>query len=319
MRLLFCMFAVTAAAAMPAHAQDWPTRPVTVIVPFAAGGTTDLFARTLSQHLERTFGKPFIVENKPGAGGNIGTTQVARAAPDGYTIEVGTVSTHAINPFLYKSLPHDTLKDFQPVSLISRVPNILVTNKNFPPNSVKELIEYGKANPGKITYGSSGSGTSIHLSAELFKMRTGVEMTHVPYRGSGELVAAMLGGHIDLAFDNMPISWPHAKKGDLKALAVTTAERSPAAPDVPTVADTIPGYEASSWFGVFVPAGVPRPIVDKLAAEVKRILLMPEVDQKLSDVGAKPAPTTPEEFVAFINTEREKWAEVVKASGAKVD
>ena len=319
MRLLFYMLAATAAALLPAKAQDWPTRPVTVVVPFAAGGTTDLFARVLAQNLEKTYGKSFIVDNKPGAGGNIGTTQVAKAAPDGYTIEVGTVSTHAINAYLYKNLPHDTLKDFQPVSLISRVPNILVTNKNFPPNSVQELIDYAKANPGKVTYGSSGSGTSIHLAAELFKMRTGVQMTHVPYRGSGELVAAMLGGHIDLAFDNMPISWPHAKAGDLKALAVTTAERSPAAPNVPTVGDTIPGYEASSWFGVFVPAGVPRPIVDKLAAEVKRILLLPEVDQKLSDIGAKPTPMTPEEFAAFIDAERKKWAEVVKISGATVD
>jgi tripartite-type tricarboxylate transporter receptor subunit TctC len=319
MRRLFYALAVTVAAAGPATAQTWPDRAVTVIVPFSAGGTTDLFARTLAQHMEKTFGKPFIVENKPGAGGNIGTTQVARAAPDGYTIEVGTVSTHAINPFLYKALPHDTVKDFQPVSLISRVPNILVTRKDFPPHSVAELIAYAKANPGKVTYGSSGAGTSIHLAAEMFKMRTGVDMTHVPYRGSGELVAAMLGGHIDLAFDNMPISWPHAKAGELKALAVTTAERSPAAPNVPTVGDTIPGYEASGWFGVFVPAGVLRPIVDKLAAEVKRILLLPEVDEKLSGVGAKPAPSTPEEFAAFIDTERAKWSEVVKASGAKVE
>jgi tripartite-type tricarboxylate transporter receptor subunit TctC len=302
-----------------ANAQEWPTRAVTVVVPFTAGGTTDLFARTLAQHMERTFGKPFIVENRAGAGGNIGTTHVAKAAPDGYTIEVGTVSTHAINPSLYKNLAHDTAKDFQPISLISRVPNILVVNKNFPPNSVQELIDYAKANPGKITYGSSGSGTSIHLSAELFKMRTGVDMVHVPYRGSGELVAAMLGGHIDLAFDNMPISWPHAKNGELKALAVTSAERSPAAPHLPTIGEVIPGFEATSWFGVFVPAAVPRPIVDKLAAEVKRILLLPEVNKSLSDIGATPSPTTPEEFTAFINAEREKWAEVVKISGAKVD
>jgi tripartite-type tricarboxylate transporter receptor subunit TctC len=319
MRLLFSMLAVMAIAVPSANAQEWPTRAVTVVVPFTAGGTTDLFARTLAQHMERTFGKPFIVENRAGAGGNIGTTHVAKAAPDGYTIEVGTVSTHAINPSLYKNLAHDTAKDFQPISLISRVPNILVVNKNFPPNSVQELIDYAKANPGKITYGSSGSGTSIHLSAELFKMRTGVDMVHVPYRGSGELVAAMLGGHIDLAFDNMPISWPHAKNGELKALAVTSAERSPAAPHLPTIGEVIPGFEATSWFGVFVPAAVPRPIVDKLAAEVKRILLLPEVNKSLSDIGATPSPTTPEEFTAFINAEREKWAEVVKISGAKVD
>lgn len=319
MRLLFRVLAIVLAAILPAKAEEWPTRQVTVIVPFAAGGTTDLFARVLAEHLEKNLGKSFMVENKAGAGGNIGTTFVSKAAGDGYTIEVGTVSTHAINPTLYKSLPHDTVKDFQPVSLISRVPNILVTNKDFPPNSVQELVEYAKANPGKVTYGSSGSGTSIHLAAEMFKMRTGIQMTHVPYRGSGELVAAMLGGHIDLAFDNMPISWPHARIGALKALAVTSAERSPAAPDLKTIGEIIPGYEASSWFGVFVPISVPRPIVDKLAAQIKQILEMPEVVKKLSDVGAKPEPMTPEAFTAFVDAERAKWADVVKASGAKVD
>ena len=319
MRLLFGVLTVALMGILPAKAEEWPTRQVTIVVPFTAGGTTDLFARVLAENMQKNLGKPFVVENKAGAGGNIGTTFVSKAAGDGYTIEVGTVSTHAINPTLYKNLPYDTAKDFQPVSLISRVPNILVTGKNFPPNSVQELVEYAKANPGKITYGSTGSGTSIHLSAELFKMRTGIQMTHVPYRGSGDLVAAMLGGHIDLAFDNMPISWPHAKAGELKALAVTSAERSPAAPDLKTIGEILPGYEASSWFGVFVPASVPRPIVDKLAAEVRVVLETPEVVKRLSDVGAKPEPMTPEAFTAFVNGERAKWADVVKASGATVD
>jgi tripartite-type tricarboxylate transporter receptor subunit TctC len=319
MRLLFGVFAIASTALLPAKAEEWPARQVTVVVPFAAGGTTDFFARVLAQNMEKNFGKPFVIENKAGAGGNIGTTYVAKADPDGYTIEVGTVSSHAINATLYKNLPHDTQKDFQPVSLISRVPNILVTRKDFPANSVEELITYAKANPGKITYGSSGSGTSIHLAAELFKMRTGTEMVHVPYRGSGELVAAMLGGHIDLAFDNMPISWPHAKAGELKALAVTSAERSPAAPDLRTIGEIIPGYEASSWFGVFVPAAAPKPIIDKLASEIKRILELPDVVKRFSDVGAKPEPMTPEAFAKFVNDERVKWADVVKASGAKVD
>jgi tripartite-type tricarboxylate transporter receptor subunit TctC len=319
MRLLFGVFAIASTALLPAKAEEWPARQVTVVVPFAAGGTTDFFARVLAQNMEKDFGKPFVVENKAGAGGNIGTTYVAKAESDGYTVEVGTVSSHAINATLYKNLPHDTQKDFQPVSLISRVPNILVTRKEFPANSVEELIAYAKANPGKITYGSSGSGTSIHLAAELFKMRTGTEMVHVPYRGSGELVAAMLGGHIDLAFDNMPISWPHAKAGELKALAVTSAERSPAAPDLRTIGEIIPGFAASSWFGVFVPAAVPKPVVDKLAAEIKRILELPDVVKRFDDVGAKPEPMTPDEFTKFVNDERVKWADVVKASGAKVD
>lgn len=319
MRILMGLLAVVLGAAFPAKAQQWPERPVTVIVPFAAGGTTDLFARVLAQNLEKSLGKPFVVENKPGAGGNIGTAQAAKAAPDGYTIEVGTVSTHAINPTLYKNLTYDTVRDFQPVSLISRVPNILVLKKSLPIKSVQELVDYAKANPGKVIYGSSGSGTSIHLAAELFQMRTGTKLTHVPYRGSGELVSALLGGHIDLAFDNMPISWPHVKSGELNALGVTSPERSPAAPDLQTIGEVIPGYEATSWFGVFVPAGTPKPVVDRLAAEVKAVLELPEVVKKLSDVGAKPSPNTPEAFTAFIDAEREKWAEVIKVSGAKVD
>ena len=298
------------------EAQDWPQKQVNIIVPFTAGGTADLFGRLLGQHMQAKFGQPFIVENRAGAGGNIGTTAVARAAPDGSTLLIGTVSTHAINPFLYKSLPHDTEKDFQPVTLIAQLPNLLVVNNSMPVKNVTELVNHLKANPDKMNYGSSGVGTSIHLAAELFKIRTGTKMSHVPYRSSGEVMNAMLSNAIELTFDNITLAWPQAQAGKMRAIAVTSKERSATAPDVPTVAETLPGFEATSWHGVFVPAGTPRPIVDKLAAEVKRILELPETKARFLELGAVPSPMTPEEFKAFITAERTKWQEVVKASGA---
>jgi tripartite-type tricarboxylate transporter receptor subunit TctC len=307
------------AATVPAVAQEWPAKQVNFIVPFSAGGTTDLFGRLLAQHMQKNFGQPFIVENRAGAGGNLGAAAGAKAAPDGYTFLVGTVSTHAINPFLYSKLPYDTVKDFQPVSLIARLPNILVVHPSLPANTVAELIAHLKANPDKLSYGSSGAGTSIHLAAELFKIRTGTTMTHVPFRSSGDIMNNLTGGHINLAFDNITLAWPQVKAGRLRALAVSSTERSAIAPDVPTVAETLPGFDATSWHGVFAPAGTPRPIVEKMAAEMKRILELPETKEKLAELGAVASPMTPEDFAKFIDAERTKWAEVVKASGAKVD
>ena len=311
--------AALAALTLPAAAQEWPAKQVNFIVPFSAGGTTDLFGRLLAQHMQKNFGQPFIVENRAGAGGNLGAAAVAKAAPDGYTFLVGTVSTHAINPFLYSKLPYDTVKDFAPVNLIARLPNILVVHPSLPVNNVQELVAYLKANPDKLSYGSSGAGTSIHLAAELFKIRTGTTMTHVPFRSSGDIMNNLTGGHINLAFDNITLAWPQVKAGRLRALAVSSTERSAIAPDVPTVADTIPGFEATSWHGVFAPAGTPKPIVDKMAAEMKRILELPDVKDKLFEIGAVASPMTPEDFARFIDGERAKWADVVKASGAKMD
>jgi len=311
--------AALAALTLPAAAQEWPAKQVNFIVPFSAGGTTDLFGRLLAQHMQKNFGQPFIVENRAGAGGNLGAAAVAKAAPDGYTFLVGTVSTHAINPFLYSKLPYDTVKDFAPVSLIARLPNILVVHPSLPVNNVQELVAYLKANPDKLSYGSSGAGTSIHLAAELFKIRTGTTMTHVPFRSSGDIMNNLTGGHINLAFDNITLAWPQVKAGRLRALAVSSTERSAIAPDVPTVADTIPGFEATSWHGVFAPAGTPKPIVDKMAAEMKRILELPDVKEKLFELGAVASPMTPEDFAKFIDAERTKWADVVRASGAKLD
>jgi tripartite-type tricarboxylate transporter receptor subunit TctC len=315
-KLIAALAFVTCAFATTGHAQDnWPQRQVTIIVPFSAGGTTDMFARILAQGLQQKYGTPFIVENRPGAGGNIGALAAARAVKDGYTLLVGTVSTHAINPFLYKNLQHDTEKDFQPVSLIARLPNLLVVNPKIPAQTVAELVDHLKKNAGKLSYGSSGAGTSTHLASELFQMKTGTKMVHVPYRSSGDVMNALMGGHIDLAFDNMTLAWPQAKAGTMRAIAVTGAERSQTAPDVPPVAETLAGFEATSWHGLFAPAGTPRPVVDTLAAEVKRIFEAPQVRKNLQEVGAVPAPMTPEQFVAFIGAERRKWQEVVQAAG----
>ena len=319
MRAIIGALAVLGALAAPATAQSWPEKQVNFIVPFSAGGTTDLFGRLLANHMQQKFGKPFIVENRAGAGGNLGAAAVAKAAPDGYTFLVGTVSTHAINPFLYSKLPYDTVKDFQPVSLIARLPNILVVHPSLPANNVAELIAHLKANPDKLSYGSSGAGTSIHLAAELFKIKTGTTMTHVPFRSSGDIMNNLTGGHINLAFDNITLAWPQVKAGRLRALAVSSTARSEIAPEVPTVAETIPGFDATSWHGVFAPAGTPKAIVDAMAAEMKRILELPDVKEKLFEIGAIASPMTPDEFVKFIDGERTKWAEVVKASGAKLD
>jgi tripartite-type tricarboxylate transporter receptor subunit TctC len=317
-RLLTSLLLAAAALTAPLQAQEWPPRQVTIVVPFAAGGTTDMFARIFGQSLQVKTGAAFVVENKAGAGGNIGTAQVAKAAPDGATLLVGTVSTHAINPFLYKNIAHDTEKDFQPVSLFARLPNLLVVNPKIPVKNVAELVEYLKQNPGKLNYGSSGAGTSTHLASELFQMMTGTKMNHLPYRSSNDVMNALAGGHLDLAFDNMTLAWPQAQAGVVRALAVTSKERSPTAPDVPTLAESFPGFEATSWHGLFVPAGTPRPIVERLASEVKTVFDSPEQKKKLMEIGAVATPMSPEQFVEFIAAERKKWQDVVKASGASI-
>jgi tripartite-type tricarboxylate transporter receptor subunit TctC len=316
--LLTALLLVAAAWTAPLQAQEWPSRTVTIVVPFTAGGTTDMFARILGQNLQAKTGSAFVVENKAGAGGNLGTAQVAKAAPDGATLLVGTVSSHAINPFVYKNIAHDTEKDFQPVSLIARLPNLLVVNPKIPAKTVAELVDYLKQNPGKLNYGSSGVGTSTHLASELFQMMTGTKMNHLPYRSSNDVMTALAGGHIDLAFDNMTLAWPQAQAGTVRAIAVTSKERSPTAPDVPTLAESLPGFEATSWHGLFVPAGTPRPIVDRLAAEVKATFDNPEQKTKLTEIGAVAAPMSPEQFVEFITAERKKWQDVVKAAGVSI-
>jgi tripartite-type tricarboxylate transporter receptor subunit TctC len=317
---LAACLAAAFAAGTPAQAQEnWPQRQVNVIVPFSAGGSTDLIARILTQHLQAKFNTPFVVENRGGAGGSIGTGLVAKAAPDGYTLLVGTVSSSVINAFLYSKLAFDLEKDFQPVSLLATLPNLLIVNPKLPAKSVPELVAHLKANPGKVTFGSSGIGTSSHLSAVMFQAATDTSMTHVPFRSTNEVINSMIGGHIDLAIDSMTTAWPQAKEGTVRPLAVTTPKRSGTAPDLPTIGETLNGFQATAWQGVFAPAGTPRPIVDKLAAEVARILETPEVATQLKQLGAEPAPSSPDQFAEFLKSERLLWQGVVKASGAKID
>ena len=324
---LFRTFAAGLAAACVAFgltatavAQPYPTKPIRIVVPFPPGGATDLLARDVAPKLTEAWGQSVIVDNRPGAAGNIGSELVAKSAPDGYTLEMGTVGTHAINASLYAKMPYDHVKDFVPIILVAGVPNVLVVNPAVPANSVAELIAYAKANPGKVNFASSGAGTSIHLSGELFKVMAGVQMTHIPYKGSAPALQDLLGGQVQLMFDNLPPSLPHIKAGKLRALAVTSATRAPALPDVPTLAESgLPGFEASSWFGLVAPAGTPPSIVAKIDGEVAKWLATPEAKEKLSKQGANAFGGTPEDFAKHITAETAKWAKVVKDSGAKVD
>ena len=324
-QVLISLAAVTVAPW--ARAQAWPAKPVRIVVPFAAAGTTDIIARALAPEMQHAFGQPFVVDNKPGAGGNSGAAEVAKSAPDGYTLLMGTVGTHAINAALYPKMPYDHVKDFAPITLCAGVPNVLVVNpaaaQKYQINSVQDLIRAAKANPGKLNFASSGNGTSIHLSAELFKSMTGTFMVHLPYRGSGPALIDLLGGSADLMFDNLPSSLPHIKAGKLKALAVTSAVRSAVLPDLPTIAEaggpSLKGFEASSWFGLLAPAGTPADVINRVQQEVAKSLATPAVKERLVSQGAIPSGITPAEFARFIDAETKKWAQVVKVSGAKVD
>ena len=321
---------VLGAALLPlaSHAQTaWPAKAVRIVVPFAAGGTTDILARALAPELQKALGQPVVVDNKPGAGGNNGAADVAKAAPDGHTLLMGTVGTHAINPALYTKMPYDHVKDFVPVTLVAGVPNVLVMNPVHAQqngiDSVATLIEFARKRPGKLNVASSGNGTSIHLAAELFKAMTGTFMLHLPYGGSGPALIDLISGNTDLMFDNLPSSLPHIKSGRLKALAVTSAARSSALPELPTVEEAggaaLKGYEASSWFGLLAPAGTPMDIVNRVQAETAKALGSPAIKERLQSQGAVPSGMTSAEFVRHIAAETAKWAKVVKASGAKVD
>ena len=324
--------ALIAAAALPlagpAMAQTaWPTKPVRIVVPFPAGGTTDILARALAPELQKVFGQPFIVENKGGAGGNVGAADVAKSPADGYTLLMGTVGTHAINVSLYPKMPYDHVKDFVPVTLVAGVPNVLVVNpaqaQKYGINSVADLIKVARANPGRLNFSSSGNGTSIHLAGELFKMQTRTFMVHFPYRGSAPALIDLIGGNMDLMFDNLPSAMPHIKSGRLKALAVTSATRSAALPDLPTLEEAggtaLKGYEASSWFGLLAPAGTPMDVVNRVQQETAKAMATPALKERLLAQGAIPSGMTSAEFVRFIEAETKKWAAVVKAAGAKID
>ena len=318
-------FAAAALAARSLRAQGaWPSRTVRVVVPFAPGGTTDILARALAPELAKAFGQGVIVDNRAGAGGNLGADIVAKSPPDGYTLVMGTVGTQAINPSLYPKMPYDAAKDFVPITLVAGVPNVLVMNpakaKAAGISDVRSLIAYARANPGKLNMASSGNGTSIHLAGELFKSMTGTYMVHFPYKGSGPALLDLVGGTMDLMFDNLPSALPHVKAGKLVALAVTSSARSAALPAVPTVAEAgVKGFEATSWFGLLAPAGTPADIVQRIQQESAKALASPALRERLLSQGAIPGGMPPAEFGRFIATETKKWAAVVKASGAKVD
>ena len=316
------LLAACALALLASHAlaQGYPNKPIKMIVPFPPAGSTDLSGRAVADKLGQRLGQPVVVENKPGAGGNIGSDVAAKSPPDGYTLLVGTVGTHAINGSLYSKMPYDHLKDFAPVILLSTTPNVLVVHPSLPANSVKEVIALAKAKPGELTFASSGSGTSIHLSGELFKSMAGVQMTHVPYKGSGPMLIDLMGGQTSMAFDNLSAAIQHIKAGKLKALATTGPQRAPALPDVPTVSEAgLPGYDSTSWNAIYVPAGTPKEIVERLNKELRAILESPETRKYFAEQGAQAGGGTPQELDAFMRAETAKWAKVVKESGAKVD
>ena len=306
-----------AALAGTAGAQGFPTKPIRMVVTFPAGGAPDILARLFADKAQ--LGQPVVIDNVPGAGGNIGADRVAKSPADGHTLVMGTVGTHSINGSLYAKMPYDMVKDFAPVAHVASAPNLLVVTNDLPVKSVAELITWLKANPNKASFGSPGIGSSVHVSGELFKTMTGTNMQHVPYKGRQFAIPDLVGGQIQLMFDNMPSALPMAKEGKIRALAQTTATRSPAAPDVPTVAETVPGFEATTWFAVFAPVGTPRDVVLRINAEMQRVFKLPDVQDKLKALGMEPWISTPEELAKFQATEIVKWAKVVKDSGAKAE
>lgn len=320
-RMLFAV-AIAVATFVPtvASAQAYPSKPIRLVVPFPAGGSLDVVARAIGQKLTEAWGQPVVIDNRPGAGGNIGADLVAKSAPDGYTILEGALSTHAVNVSLYAKMPYDPVKDFAPITLVAVTPNVLVLNATFPVNTVPELLAYARANPGKLSFGSGSNGSAGHLAGELFKTEAGVDMVHIPYKGGAPALQALLAGDTQLMFDNLANSASQIKAGKLKALAVTTAKRSSLIPELPTLSETgLPGFDIYTWWGFMAPAGTPKEIVAKWNAEVTRILASAEMKAFFAQQGAEPAADTPEQFAALIKSEIAKYAKIVKQSGAKVD
>jgi tripartite-type tricarboxylate transporter receptor subunit TctC len=322
--LIRAIAAVVAVAAAPAIAQapasNWPNKPIRYIVPFAPGGTTDILARVIGERLGAALGQPIVVENKPGQGGSIGAAELARAAPDGYTIGGGTISSHAINATLYDKLSYDPITSFAPITLYATQPNVLLVHPSVPAKNVREFIELLKANPEKYSFGSAGNGTSQHISGELFKTMAGVKMQHVPYRGSGQMMPELLGGNLPVAFDNIATAVQHVNSGKLRALAVTSTTRSVVSPDVPTMAESgLAGYDISSWQAVFAPAATPAPIIERLYTEIARILKTPDIQKRLSDLGLNVSEMTPAQLTALIKADVPRLGKIVKESGAKAD
>lgn len=309
---------LVAAPLASAAPQPYPNHPIRLIVPFGAGGLTDILARLVGEKLGTNLGWQVVVENKTGAGGNIGAAEVARAKPDGYTLLMGSIGTNATNPFLYTKMPYDPAKDFEPITLAATGTLLLVINPDLPVKNTQELVDYAKANPGKLQYGSGGMGASQHLAGELFKSMAKVDIQHVPYKGLAPAIPDLLAGRISMTFD-MATALPYVKEGKLRAIAVANPERSVALPDVPTIGETVPNYAASAWYGLFAPAGTPADIIETLNREITKILRAPEMKERLVALGAEPAATTPDELRQFVKAESDKWGKVLGTMGIQLD
>jgi tripartite-type tricarboxylate transporter receptor subunit TctC len=307
------------AAALPAQAQEYPTRPIRVIVPFAPGGATDIVARVVSQSMSQRLGQPMVVENRAGAGGNIGSDACAKAAPDGYTVCVSTISAHAINASVYPNMPYNNLKDFWDITLLAKQPNLLVVNKDVPAQTLQQMIDLLKAKPGDYTYGSSGVGTSQHLGMELLLQTIGSNAVHVPYRGSSQSLNDLMSGQVQMILDNFSSAWPVAQDGRIRALGVGSLERNPAAPDLPAIAESLPGFESVSWTGFFAPAGVPRPIIDRLNKEARTALTEAGVLARFRDLGLQPGGNSTDEFHAFVAAETKRWGDVARRANIRAE
>jgi len=316
----FAAAVLSVAAVGAAQAQSYPNKPVRLIVPYPAGGTTDIIARLAAQQLSERLKQPFVVENKAGANGAIGSVEVARAPADGYTLLMGTASTHGINSAVYKSLPYDAVKDFAPVTIVASTPNIIAVHPSVPAKNLQELLALAKAQPGKLNYGSTSLGGSPHMSAELLKMMAGVDMVHVPYKGAAPMLTDLMGGQVQVGFDNLPSTINFVRSGKVRAIAVTTPQRWPGAPEIPTVAESgLPGYEVSGWFGLLAPAGTPPAVLATIQQALAEAVKQPEVNKQMLELGAQPVANTPDAFAKLVQADVAKWRDVVKTTGVKLD
>ena len=313
------LFLAVLLAPLPADAQAYPAKPVRMIVPWAPGGTTDILARVIAQKMSEKWGQPVVVDNRGGAAGNIGSEAVARSPGDGYTLLLGTMSTHAMNQFLYAGMTFDPVNDLAPISLVANVATVLVVHPALPVNSVNELIALAKTRPGQLNFASGGVASFNQLCAELLKIMTKIDIVHVPYKGGGPAVADLVGGKVDMLFTGAPVTMSHIKAGRLKLLAVTDTQRSAALPDTPTMGESLPGYEFNNWYGMMAPAGTPKPVIDWLNAEILRILTLAEVREKFTGLGADPTPSTPQKFAAVMKADAEKWGRIIRQAGVRAD
>jgi tripartite-type tricarboxylate transporter receptor subunit TctC len=302
-----------------AQLDAFPAKPIRIVVPFPPGGATDVAARLIATRMSEKWGQAVVIDNRAGAGGNVGSDIVAKSAPDGYTLVMGVTGSHAINTSLYSKMPYDPVADFIAISQVAVVPNVIVVHPSVPASTLAELVALARREPGKLNYASLGNGTAAHLGMEMLKSAAGIDITHVPYKGSAPAVSDLLAGQVQMMVDGLPSALPHIKAGKLRAIAITSLRRSPALPDLPTVAENYAGFYADAWSGLFAPKGTPPAVVDKLSVEVQRILRLPDVREKLAGLGAEPVGSTPAEFSAHVKREIDKWARVVKTSGAKVD